>query len=447
MAARIMTDTKARGNLAPGYHSDGKVPGLWLAVGKPTASGKISKSWVLRYVPPNPKAREAGSTAGRNLPRAMGLGSFPEIGVATARDKAEDARRKIAEGIDPLEERKRERAQAAAEAVKVTTFAEAASAYIKAKVDLQEGGFKNAKHRQQWRNTLDAYANPIIGKLNVADIDTDLVLKVLQQDVHDKAGNVIGTLWNLKTETASRLRGRVEAVLSWAAFRGLRPQGDNPARWKGHLDNELTARSKVQKPKHHAALPYLEIGAFMAELRGRDAPAARALEFSIMTATRSSETRLAVWAEFDLKNRIWTIPAERMKKDKEHEIPLTDEMVALLEALPREESNAHVFIGTSRAGAMSENALNNVLNRMGREDLTQHGFRSTFRDWAGETTAHPREVIEHALAHSLKDKAEAAYQRGTLLPKRRRLMEDWSKYCAIVQPKDGDNVVPMRGAV
>lgn len=439
---REMTDAEARGNLKPGYHSDRLTTGLWLAVGKPTASGKVSKSWVFRYVPPNAQARAEGSTAGRNKPRAMGLGSFPTVGVAMARDLAEEARRKIALGVDPMEERKRAKLEAAAQAVKITTFAEAASAYI----DAKEGGFKNAKHRQQWRNTVEAYANPIIGKYNVADVNTDLVLKVLQQDVCDKAGNVVGNLWNLKTETASRLRGRIEAVLSWAAFRGLRPQGDNPARWKGHLDNELTSRSKVQKQQHHAALPYAEVGAFMAELRTRDAAAARALEFSILTATRSSETRGAVWSEFDLKNRIWTIPAERMKKDKEHEIPLTDEMIALLTALPREVDNPHVFIGTSRGGGMSENALTNVLKRMGRDDLTQHGFRYSFREWAGETTAYPREVVEHALSHQLKDKAEAAYQRGTLLPKRRKLMADWSKYCGIVQPNEGENVVPMRGA-
>ncbi|MFP1644217.1 tyrosine-type recombinase/integrase [Pontitalea aquivivens] len=441
MAGKKLTAKAVEGNLKPGYHSDGTVPGLYLAVG---ASG--SRSWVLRYVPPalagTITTRAAGATAGRNKPRAMGLGPFPAISLAVARERARAERTKIAEGIDPLEERKREKS-----AVRIMTFAEAASAFIAAKVDVKEGGFKNAKHRQQWRNTLETYANPIIGKFNVAHIDTDLVLKVLQQDVQDKSGEVVGNLWNKKNETAMRLRGRMENILDWATFRGLRPKGENPARWKGHLDVELTPPKDLQVTKHHAALPYPEIGAFMAELRGRDAPAARALEFSILTATRSSETRLAVWAEFDLKNRLWAIPAERMKKGKEHEIPLTDEMIALLEGLPREEDNPFVFVGTSRNGGMSENALNNVLNRMGRADLTQHGFRSTFREWAGEMTAYPREVIEHALAHSLKDKAEAAYQRGTLLPKRRKLMADWSKYCSVVQPKDGENVVPMRGAV
>lgn len=446
MARKIseLNDKEARGNLKPGYHSDRLTTGLWLAVGKPTKTGKVSKSWVFRYVPPveagTVAVRGAGNTAGRNKPRAMGLGSFPEIGVATARDKAEEARKKIAAGIDPLEERKREKI-----AVKTMTFAEAVAAYLEAKVELKEGGFKNAKHRQQWRNTLETYANPIIGTKNVAHINTDLVLKVLQQEVTSKGKT--GPMWNVITESASRLRGRLEAILDWAAFRDLRPKGDNPARWAGHLKTELTARKDLQKPKHHAALPYVEIGAFMAELRGRDAPAARALEFSILTATRSNETRGAKWDEIDLKNRIWVLPEDRMKAGKSHEIPLTDEMVALLEALPREEGNPHVFIGSSRKSTMSENALTNVLKRMGYEDLTQHGFRSSFREWAGETTAYPREVVEHALSHQLKDKAEAAYQRGSLLPKRRKLMADWSKYCGIGQPKDGENVVPLRGAV
>lgn len=430
MARKRLTAKQVEGKLKPGYHGDGD--GLWLAVGK---TG--SRSWVFKYVSPT----ALPGANGRKPVTGMGLGAAPLVTLAEARDKALELRRQVAAGIDPLEERKRERAQAATDAHRLTTFAEAATAYI----DAKEGGFKNEKHKQQWRNTIEAYANPIIGKSNVADINTDLVLKVLQQDVRDKAGEIVGTLWNTKTETASRLRGRVEAVLSWAAFRGLRPQGDNPARWKGHLETELTARTKLQKTQHHAALPYAEVGELMAELRSREAPAARALEFSILTATRSSETRGAVWAEFDLQKRVWIIPAERMKKEKEHEIPLTDEMVALLEALPREDGNSHVFIGTARSGGLSENALTNVLKRMGRDDLTQHGFRSTFREWAGETTAHPREVIEHALAHSLKDKAEAAYQRGTLMPKRRKLMEDWSKYCGMVQPKDAENVVSLRG--
>lgn len=442
MAGKKLTAKAVEGNLKAGYHSDGTVPGLYLAVGK---SG--SKSWVLRYVPPKQAGtittRAAGATAGRNKPRAMGLGPFPAISLALARDRAREERTKLALGIDPLEERRKEETAVTA---RTLTFAEAVSAYIDAKVDPKKGGFKNAKHRQQWRNTLETYANPIIGGVNVAHIDTDLVLRVLQQDVHDKAGNVVGTLWNMKTETASRTRGRIENVLTWATV-GKYRSGENPARWKGNLEMLLLKPTELKKVVHHAALPYQELGAFMADLKGRDAPAARALEFAILTASRSGEIRGALWSEIDMTEKLWTIPEGRMKKEKEHQIPLTDEMIAILNALPREEGNPHVFIGTSKNGTMSENALTNVIKRMGRVGLTQHGFRSTFREWAGEMTAHPREVIEHALAHGLKDKAEAAYQRGSLLPKRRKLMADWSKFCGTVRSEDANVVSIHAGAV
>lgn len=404
-----------------------------------------TKCWIFRY-------------AIRGKTRDMGLGGYPEVSLAKARELRDQQRKVLKEqGLDPLAARDamaQEAARALAaqeiEEARRMTFAQAASAYMDAKVDLDEGGFKNPKHRQQWRNTIETYANPVIGHISIADIDTDYVLRVLQQDSKDRAGNTVGTLWNTKTETASRLRGRIEAVLSWAAFRGLRAQGDNPARWKGHLDNELTARNDISKPKHHAALPYAEVGVFMDNLRKREGSAARALEFSILTAARSSEVRLAARDEIDLEAKVWTIPAERMKAGKEHRVALSDEAIALLKSLPREDGNPLLFIGTAKTGGLSENAMNNLLGRMGRSDLTQHGFRSSFRDWAGETTAHPREVIEHALAHRLKDKAEAAYARGTLMAKRARLMADWGRYCGIVQPKDGagDTVVPMRsGAV
>jgi len=377
--------------------------------------------------------------------RSMGLGPYPKVSLADARSKVKLLAAKVEKGEDPIEER-RAKSRKNTKAEKPMTFAEAASAYIDAKVDVDEGGFKNPKHRQQWRNTLETYANPIIGNVPVADVNTDLVLRVLQQETTAKGK--AGPLWNMKTETASRLRGRIEKVLSWAAFRGLRAKGDNPARWKGHLETELVARKDLRKPKHHAALPYVEVGAFMANLREREGVAARALEFSILTAARSGETRGATWPEIDLEAKVWTIDGSRMKAGKEHRVTLCDEAIALLEALPREDGNPLVFIGTAQTGGLSENAMNNVLGSMDRSELTQHGFRSTFRDWAGETTAHPREVIEHALAHSLKDKAEAAYARGTLMAKRARLMTDWGKYCAVDRSKIEDaGVVPIRGAV
>jgi len=377
--------------------------------------------------------------------RSMGLGPYPKVSLADARAKVKLLAAEVEKGVDPIEERQAKRRKNA-KAEKPMTFAEAALAYIDAKVDVDEGGFKNPKHRQQWRNTLETYASPIIGNVPVADVNTDLVLRVLQQETtaKDKAG----PLWNLKTETASRLRGRIEKVLSWAAFRGLRAKGDNPARWKGHLETELVAPKTLRKPKHHAALPYVELGAFMANLREREGVAARALEFSILTAARSGEARGATWQEIDLTAKVWSIDGSKMKAGKDHQVPLCDAAIALLEALPREEDNPLVFIGTSKTRGLSPNALNNVLDSLGRSELTQHGFRSTFRDWAGETTAHSREVIEHALSHQLKDKAEAAYARGTLMAKRARLMADWGKYCAIDRSKIEDaGVVPIRSAV
>lgn len=376
--------------------------------------------------------------------RSMGLGAYAKLSLKDARAKVTQLAADVAQGIDPIEV-KRAKRRANTKAEKPMTFAEAASAYIDAKVDVDEGGFKNPKHRQQWRNTIETYANPLIGQAAIADVNTDLVLKVLQQETTAKGK--AGPLWNLKTETASRLRGRIEKILSWAAFRGLRAKGDNPARWKGHLETELIARKDLRKPKHHAALPYGEVGAFIAELRKREGAAAQALEFSILAAARSGEVRGATWGEIDLDAKVWTIDGSRMKAGKEHRVALCDEAVALLKALPREEGNPLAFVGTAKTRGLSENAMNNVLGSMGRNDLTQHGFRSTFRDWAGETTAHPREVIEHALAHSLKDKAEAAYARGTLMAKRARLMADWGKYCAVDRRKIEDaGVVPIRSA-
>lgn len=431
MPTKMMTDMRAKGRLKPGLHGDGKVMGLKLNV---TKSG--SKSWVFRYTPQNAETRLEGRTAGRKKVRNMGLGPFPAVSVSMARERAEEARRMLAEGLDPLEEKKKRIAEAAVQSVKVTTFAEAVAAYLDKKVETSDSGFKNEKHKQQWRNTLTTYALPIIGSVNVANVTTDLVLDVLQQET--TKGEETGPLWTVKTETANRVRQRIEAVLSWAAFRGLRPKGDNPARWKDHLSNELTAPGKLKKVKHHASLPYSKIGEFMSELRSREGVCNRALEFAVLAVSRSSEVRKAVWSEIDLKNKVWTIPEDRMKKEKEHDVPLTERMIEILKSLPREEGNPYVFIGDSGDGHLSENALLNNLEYMGYGDLTQHGFRSTFREWAGEISTHPREVIEHALAHGLKDKAEAAYQRGTLFPPRRNLMADWSEYCSAAQTKGGE---------
>lgn len=388
----------------PGMYRDG--PNLYLQV---TKAGV--KSWLMRYM--------LHGTAG-----SMGLGAVHSVTLPEARERARQARLMLMEGIDPAAE-KRERLQSAklAAAVQVT-FDECAAKYIEA----HRAGWKNAKHAAQWEATIEAYASPVIGTLGVAGIDTALVLKVLEP------------IWREKPETASRLRGRIESILDWAKVRGYR-QGENPARWKGHLDKMLPARSKVRSVVHHAALPYGEINGFLSDLRAQEGIVARLLEFCVLTAARSGEARGATWGEIDFKNAVWIVPASRMKAGKEHRVPLSDATMALLKNLPRFEGNDYIF-PAPRGGMLSDMAMTVLLRRMGRT-VTAHGFRSSFRDWAGETTAYPREVIEHALAHQLKDKAEAAYQRGTLFDKRRRLMADWATYCDKVQTEAGD-VVQIR---
>jgi integrase len=318
----------------------------------------------------------------------------------------------IRQGIDPVEDRRTKRSLLIAEQTAGISFAAAAEKYINS----HAAGWKNGKHTGQWRSTLAAYVLPTLGAMRVCDIETAHVLTVLEP------------IWTTKPETASRLRGRIETILDWAKVRGYR-SGENPARWRGHLDKLLPARSKVRRVEHHPALPYEETAAFVEALRQQEGSGPRALEFAILTACRSGEVRGATWEEVDLDAGIWTIPAARMKAGKEHVVPLSKPAIALLKKQPRIAGVGVVFPGPS-GGALSDMAMTTTLRRMGRADITGHGFRSTFRDWAGEVSGHPREVIEHALAHQLKDKAEAAYQRGTLLDKRRRLMDDWGRYCS-----------------
>lgn len=382
-----------------------------------------SKAWVLRV-----KIGDRRTD--------LGLGSFEDVSLATAREKAAQLRKEIIGGVDPVAEKREREAAVRVTKAKTKTFKECAEAFLEAQKPKWKNA--NAKHVAQWSSTLATYAYPKIGALPVDKVDTGLILEVLQQPTEGGA-----SLWEAKTETASRLRGRVEKVLAWATFRGYR-HGDNPARWRGHLDNELPARGDVRKVKHHAALPYAEIGEFMVDLRKREGLSARALEFAILTAARSNEVRMATWDEIDLDRRLWTIPKERMKAKKEHAVPLSDAAVALLKALPRIE-NVPLLFSAPKGGAFSDAVFRALFERMDREGLTQHGFRSTFREWAGETTAYPREVIEHALAHQLADKAEAAYQRGTLMPKRARLMADWAKFCGTVA-KPGANIVGIKAA-
>lgn len=377
----------------PGLYGDGA--GLYLQITK----GGV-KSWLFRYMR-NGRAR------------GMGLGPVHTVSLSNARIKALDVRRQLLAGIDPLDAKRQDQTLAKVGAVKVTTFDECCAAYI----DAHSSGWKNVKHADQWRNTLATYASPYFGSLPISDIDTALVMKALEP------------IWISKTETASRVRGRIESVLDWATARGHRI-GENPARWKGHLDHLLPKRSKVQAVVHHAALPYVDAPKFMVQLRAINTMAAKALELLILTATRTSEVIEARWDEFDLGAGVWRIPAERMKAGKEHRIPLSPAAKVLLEHMQSIKQNEFVFPGQRKDKPLSNMALLQMLKRMGRSDLTAHGFRSTFRDWVGETTHYPREVAEAALAHLLKDKAEAAYARGDLFEKRAAMMADWSTHLA-----------------
>jgi integrase len=367
----------------------------------------------------------------------MGIGKYPEITLAEARQRAAEARRLKAHGKDPLAERSAVRASLLADAAKTVTFKDAAERYVEA----HRAGWRNAKHAAQWEATLATYAEPILGSLAVQTIDTGLVLKVLEP------------IWATKTETASRLRGRIEAVLDWAKVRGYR-QGENPARWRGHLDKLLPARAKVQKVQHHAALAFDGLGDFMVALRAETGTAARALEFAILTAARTGEVIGARWSEIDLGEKIWTVPAERMKAGREHRVPLSPRAIAILRTLKpdasgnrqeKEIAKSFVFAGAAQDRPLSNMAMLMLLRRMGQDDLTAHGFRSTFRDWCAERTNFPSEVAEMALAHTVGDKVEAAYRRGDLFEKRRALMEQWATVCGNIT-KAG-KVLPMQKAV
>jgi integrase len=367
---------------------------------------------------------------GRTTPRDMGLGSIAEgVGLSEARQKAEDARRAIRAGMDPIDSRRASRVAAAAVAAKATTFEDCAAAYIKAHAP----GWRNARHVKQWITTLEAYAHPVLGKLSVSAIEIGHIMKVLEP------------IWSAKPATASRVRGRMEAILGWATVRGFR-QGDNPAQWRDRLDNLLPSPKKVRAVEHHPALPFDELGDFMAALRARQGIAARALEFVILTACRRSEAIGAIWREIDLKAAVWTVPAERIKAGREHRVPLAPAAVALVRGLPTGTPNDFVFTGGKRGRPLSGNAVLELLKRMERTDITAHGFRSTFRDWAAERTNYPREVAEMALAHAVSDQVEAAYRRGDLFEKRRRLMNEWAAFCGKRRQQGGAKVVALTRA-
>lgn len=361
-------------------------------------------------------------------PCEMGLGSFVAFSLAEARQRATAQRKLLADGVDPLATKHSDLlAQRMADA-SVITFSKAATAFI----DSNSSAWRNAKHADQWRNTLATYANPVIGEIPVSKIETAHVLRILTP------------IWSTKTETATRVRGRIEKILDWAKVQGYR-SGDNPATWRGHLSEALPNPSKVAKEAHHPALPWVEIGGFMVALRTMQGAAAQAMEMIILTATRTSEVLNAKWTEFDIEAGVWVIPKERMKGFREHRVPLSVAAIGVLEKAKAEKTGSeYVFTGRKKA-ALSNMACLATLKRMGRGDLTVHGFRSTFRDWVSESTSYPRDVAEMALAHKIEDKSEAAYRRGDLIEKRRALMSDWAAHCAVVRVSA--DVVAIRAKV
>lgn len=383
-----------------GLHSDGD--GLYLKVQASSDPEQPNKSWIFRW-----------GAGGKNT---IGLGALKDVSLADARDQAGEYRRQLRKGLDPRVERNKNRTPAKDK----LTFQRAAEIFIASKAD----GWKNKKHTEQWMNTLKTYAYPVIGAVPCAEVTTDMIVEVLRP------------IWSTKNETATRVRGRIENIMDWASVMGHRTL-ENPARWKGKLQVLLPTISKRRRVQHHPAMPYQDVPALFETIGENPILSARALVFCILTATRTTETIEAKWSEFDLDNETWVIPKDRMKKDKEHRVPLSPQAVAVLKSITRIEGSPWVFNGRSRRKdqvkvpqSLSNAAMLGFLQgTLGFENLTVHGFRSSFRDWAGETSDHKREVIEQALAHSLADQAEAAYQRGDYLQKRKILMNDWANYC------------------
>jgi integrase len=388
-----LTSLKVARAKRPGMYADGGSLYLRVAPGG-------SKQWIFRY---------AAST-GRM--RDMSLGAVHTFSLAEARERATEARKLRADGIDPLDHKRAQRAALRAADAKAMTFEQCARGFIKD----NEAEWTNPKHRHEWETTLRKYVFPLLGSLPVEAIDTPLVLKVVKP------------LWERIPTTASRVLGRIQAVLGWATVHHYR-SGDNPARWQGHLEHALPALSKVAKAEHHAALPYAQVGAFVAKLRKDSSVGARCLEFITLTAARLGEAINAEWDEIDLANRVWVVPASRMKADREHRVPLSGAALAVLKAVQAIRQSDYVFPGTRQGRPVGENTPVRLAKQAAGSNITVHGLRSTFRDWASERTSFSREVAEMALAHAIPNAVEAAYRRGDLFEKRRRLMEAWAKFC------------------
>lgn len=400
----------------PGVTFVGSVPGLALSISK---SG--SCSWILRAM-----------VAGKR--RDIGLGGYPTVTLKDARAKARAAREEIEKGVDPIDARRAAASAAKAARAAARTFDECAAAYIAG----HEPGWTNAKHGAQWRATLSAYASPHLGSLLVSQVDTPQVCEVLRP------------IWHLKTETANRLRGRIETILDWANVQGFR-SGPNPARWRGHLAHLFPSPRKVRPPRHYPAVPVRQVGRFAQGLRATDGVAARCLEFCLLTAVRSGEARSAAWEDIDMAAKVWNIPASKMKRKRPHRVPLSSAAISLLDSLPRFEGVSLVFPSPKAGAMLSDMALTQLMRRLKTEGVagdgtrTQavpHGLRSTFRDWAGEHTNHPRDVVEAALAHSLGNATETAYLRSEFFERRQRLMADWASFLDTAH--EPAQVVPLR---
>jgi len=402
----MLTAKRVERTAKPGRYPCGLIKGLLLQV---TESG--AKSWILRYQL-------------RGDERWLGLGSAADFSLKEARERARAARQLLADGIDPLERKRADEAAAKLAAARKLTFREAAQRYF----DQNESKWRNANHRDQFLSTLKAHVFPVLGNIDVAAIETGDVLRAIEP------------LWKTKTITADRTRNRIEQVVDWAVVRGHRRPGDNPARWKNHLDQALPAARKVAPVAHHRAMDYRDVPAFMAELRKEEITvAARALEFLILCAARTGEVTGAKWDEINFTDKTWTVPADRMKAQREHRVPLSAAAVALLQKLPEEKGNPHVFIG------LNHMALRRVMDRMEQKGVTTvHGFRSSFSNWCHEQTAHSNHTIEISLAHNVGTEVERAYRRTDMFAKRRQLMEQWANFCSMSPAKVSGVVVPLR---
>ena len=429
--AKELSALEVRRLNSPGWHAVGGVAGLLLQIRPPAQPGApLARSWIFRI--------RIGEQ--RQL---IGLGSYPQATLAEARDQAKKLSAEAKSGVNLLARKRAQRSALIAEATKNKTFKECAEAYMEA----HSSDYTNDKHRKQWASTLQTYAYPVLGKILVADISMRHVLDVLLQDTKHRNGDE-GRLWHIKSETAKRLLDRIRTVLDYATVNEYR-SGNNPATWKGYLDTQLPSPRGLKKTKHQPAVPYTSVGDFMAKLRSNSSTSAKALEFLVLTAVRSGSVRSATWSEIDLNKKLWSIPAEHTKAKREHKVPLPQQAVSLLTALPRMAGTALLF-PNPKGTALSDMAISQLMRGMRERgelamEAVPHGFRSTFRDWAAEQTSYPDEIRKAASGHAVGDAVKEAYQRTDLLEKRRHLMDEWADYLDLPSSERSASVTPIRG--